>query len=110
MADKIDATGASGSTYNLYLHAIGTSYKPIAGVYMFLKIASQGKWDTIYIGETSNLDERLNTGLQRHQAWQCISRNGATHIATMAVGGGAQARINIETDLRHSHNTPCNGQ
>lgn len=109
MTQTINSTGASGELYTLYLHPIGTSYRPVGGVYMFLRGRSDGNWDATYIGESGNLDDRLNTGLKHHQAWHCISNNRSTHIATMAVDD-ASTRLRIETDLRHSHNTACNLQ
>jgi hypothetical protein len=110
MYGTINSTGASGTTYAFKLQPIGTALDPVAGVYMFLRNTSQGQWDAIYIGEARNFNERLNTGLQSHHAWDCVQRHGATHISTLPVGGDIQARINIETDLRHSHNPPCNMQ
>lgn len=112
MADPTVAwRGASGATYTLYLHPIGTTYQAVAGVYIFCKLAQNGNWDPVYIGEAGDLNERLHTNLYLHHKWPCISRNGATHICSVAVPGPLATREGMETDIRQATaNSLCNDQ
>lgn len=109
MAIYINWTGHSGHIYTFETHPIGTAFKQIGGVYIFCKPASKGDWDALYVGETGNFDERLNTALQRHQAWPTCRMLQASHVGVMIVSG-ALARLSIETDLRHSLRPPANRQ
>ncbi len=97
------------STVEFELHPIGTTFNPVGGVYIFCRTAGDGQWNPVYVGETGDFNERLNTGLQSHQAWPCIKRNGGTHICVRVVSGAA-ARLDLETKLRQSLNPPCNKQ
>jgi hypothetical protein len=107
----IQAFGISGNEYSFLASPIGTYFEPIAGVYEFIKMAINGKWDVVYIGQTDNFNRRLYTELEQHQAWSCIKRNGATHIAIFPVYGIEQNRLDIETDLRKKYSlSPCNHQ
>ncbi|MEK9280688.1 hypothetical protein MTR72_13685 [Bradyrhizobium sp. ISRA442] len=102
--------GVSGRTYQFEVHAIGASYFEKPGVYIFVKRASNGGWDAIYIGETSSFKRRLTDELRLHHQWTSILAQGATHIATMHVPGQLVVRETIETDLRRAISTPCNLQ
>jgi hypothetical protein len=99
-----------GSLYQFEVHPIGTAFNPIAGVYVFVKPTGNGTWDAFYVGETGNLNERLNTALQRHQAWPRCCQRGATHIAVLPTGDSLSERLTIETYLRHQLRPPCNDQ
>ncbi len=102
--------GASGTAYEFYHYRIGTIFNAVPGVYVFCRLAADGRWYAEYIGETDNLSRRLSSELAAHHQAANISRSGATHICAMVVPGDKAARLNIETDLRHSQNPPCNQQ
>lgn len=106
----VTATGKSGQKYQFFVHPLGTPYKAIAGVYIFLRGTTQGRWDALYVGETNDLNRRLNVDLSGHNAWPRIRPMAPSHIATVAVSGGLDTRLMIETDLRHGLNPPCNDQ
>jgi hypothetical protein len=101
--------GASGQQYTFEVVSIGSAFREIGGVYHFCRYQN-GLYYSVYVGETDNFDQRLNTGLQHHNAWSRIRLNGATHVGTIAVPGGLAARLSIETDLRHGCRPPCNLQ
>ena len=103
-------TGASGQFYEFQLLPIGTVYHSRSGVYIFCRLALDGNWSAVYIGETANFNRRLTTELALHHKWHCINQNGATHICTMHVPGNLARREDIETDLRRQILTPCNDQ
>jgi excinuclease UvrABC nuclease subunit len=109
MADnQLDWEGASGKKYAFYLHEIGTDYKDEPGNYIFARL-SNNTWVPIYIGETDSLKDRLYTNLTSHHKYDCaVNMNGATHFFTRITSGGEQARLDIETDLVHAFNPPCN--
>ena len=109
--NALTCTGVSGSRYQFNLHPIGTSFLEAAGVYVFCRPSSPlGRWDPIYIGETSNLRDRLTQNLRNHHQWENIRRHGATHVAIMFTFGDLAQREAIETDLRNAYPTPCNQQ
>jgi hypothetical protein len=60
----------------------------------------------LYIGESGEFDQRLD----RHEKLGSALRLGATEIHIHLLAQSRQERINIETDLRHAHATPSNGQ
>ena len=52
-------SGASGQKYKYWIYPIGSSFKPVAGNYIFARETEPSMWAPIYIGETDNLDRRL---------------------------------------------------
>ena len=109
MAKTVDWLGQSGETYAFNLYEIGANFKSVPGVYIFAKFEG----DTlapIYIGEAEDLKVRLTTKLDHHESYPCVQEYGATHLCTKIVTGGNQARLDIETDLRHGYQPPCNKQ
>ena len=107
----IDLLGYNGKTYQFNLYTIGTSFKSLSGVYVFLKENSNGLMSIIYIGETDNFEERLNLNIKNHQQYKCISLNYPTHIALLTVSGIRQNRLDIETNLRRNYSkSSCNDQ
>jgi hypothetical protein len=103
--------GTSGTVYTFQIDPIGTAYRVIPGVYIFCKLALNGRWDPVYIGEAGDLNERVNVNLHLHHRWECIRRHSATHICTLHVPGNDQQRLAIETDIRAATpNSLCNRQ
>ena len=106
----VTVRGASGAAYRFQLHPIGTEYLPRSGIYIFVKVGSQGQWIPIYIGETGSFQRRLYNNLRLHHQWPGIVAHGASHILTLYVPGVLALRENIETDIRRITTTPCNEQ
>lgn len=102
--------GRSGRQYHFQLDPIGTAYRERPGVYIACKIAANGRWDAVYIGETESFGRRLSRELRLHHKWQSIRAAGATHFCTLHVPDGLALREGIETDLRQQIRTPCNDQ
>ncbi|MDE2020313.1 MAG: GIY-YIG nuclease family protein [Patescibacteria group bacterium] len=102
--------GASLRRYEFQLHPIPIVYLERPGVYIFCSRAINGNWNAIYVGETDNFSRRLTNELATHHRWKSIRAAGATHICTLHVPGHDSLRLQIETDLRHSLNPPCNRQ
>lgn len=110
MSTKVTVDGLSGQEYTFHTYKIETPFYELPGVYIFLAAGNNGRWDAVYVGETENFNRRLYTELANHDAWQCAANNNATHIGAMVVRGGKDARLVIETDLRHALSPVCNLQ
>jgi hypothetical protein len=110
MVNQVNWTGASGAVYAFELNPLGIAYNRRSGVYIFCRQAANGNWDGLYVGETSDFDDRLNSGLQRHHRWPSVMQHRPTHLCTLHVPGALAERLRIETDLRRSLNCPCNRQ
>ncbi len=102
--------GKSGEKYQTVLWKLGDEMPKEPGVYIFCKHAIDGSWVQIYVGETENFNDRLNVNLTSHHRWDCIVREGATHVCCLKVVGGKIARGVTETDLRLGLDPPCNRQ
>lgn len=103
--ETVSAKGASGTNYTFYVYPWGTDLKPIGGVYMVLrKPSSNGNYDILYVGQTSDLSERFDN----HHKKPCFDRNRKTHISARAESS-EQRRLVIESDLLRNYNTTCNG-
>lgn len=107
MNPTLRAYGISGRQYIFELFPIDMIFNNVPGIYEFVKQASNGGWDALYIGQTGNLRERLTS---QHHQWNCARRHRATHIAILVTVGSEQERVDIETDLRRNYPTPCNSQ
>lgn len=111
MVETVNWSGASGTTYTFEINPIGIAYKNRPRVYIFCRgHRSPGYWEGLYVGETGDFDDRLNTGLQRHHRWPSVRVYNPTHLCTLHVAAGLTERLRIETDLRHALNCPCNRQ
>ena len=105
-APTIKWNGQSGTEYQYWIYPIGTNFKKEAGNYIFAKQTTQNHWSPCYIGQTENLDERL----EDHEKETCAKRNGATHMHVHLNSGGEQARRAEEKDLILKWQPPCNEQ
>ena len=97
--NTVNATGRSGKTYTFTEYPIGTEFKSLGAVYMFLNGRA-----TVYVGQTEDLSERFDD----HHKADCIRRHGATVICVLVVSGEAE-RLAIERDLLANYPWPCNG-
>lgn len=100
-------TGASGRIYTLEVFPIGTVFKPRPGVYVFARSDEHRRWQPIYIGQTSNLDERLREHLTNHDNLTCIKAAKPTHLHVMTVLDERE-RQEIQQDIVRSLHPLCN--
>lgn len=107
---KIIAKGISGKEYSLEVFPIGTAFNSVPGIYVFIRQNEDSTWKPLYIGQTHDFYNRIYLELKNHDAWECLIKNGATHIAVLRYDGIDSDRIKIETNLRNNYTTPCNGQ
>lgn len=98
--------GQSGTEYKYWIYPIDFSFKKEPGNYIFAKETSPQKWTPCYIGQTNNLDERLDD----HNEEECAKRHGATHIHAHLTSGGKDVRKAEEKDLIMRWDPSCNDQ
>jgi len=98
--------GQSGKEYEYSIHPIETSFPKKPGNYVFAKKTEANKWSPCYIGQTKNLDERLDD----HEKEECAIRNGATHIHAHLSSEDERVRKAEEADLIRRWQPPCNDQ
>ena len=102
-------TGESGEDYFFEIYPKGTTFPNVSAVYIFVKQISNssGKYSykLLYIGESSELGERI----KKHNKENCVEKNGYTHICILPIEE-EKHRLEIESDLIHKCNTPCNKQ
>lgn len=101
----ISWAGTSGEKYLYWIYAIGASLKAEPGNYIFAKETKPNTWTPVYIGQTSNLSERMDN----HDEMPCVKRNGGTHIHAHINNGGETVRLAEEKDLVSKWSPPCNG-
>lgn len=102
--------GISRRTYQFELHAAGTAFNSVPGLYVMTKEVLPGQWFPIYVGEADDMDVRVGTGLRNHEKWSRANAMGATHICGVVVRGGKAVRCAVEADLRQFYNPPLNEQ
>lgn len=105
-APRINWPGKSGRQYQYWIHPIGTTFKEEPGNYIYAKETQPNSWRPCYIGQTNNLDERL----EGHEKEVCAKRQGATHIHAHTNGNGEVGRRAEEKDLILRWQPPCNDQ
>ena len=108
MANTCTWKGKSGTTYTYDVHRMPETFDAVAGNYIFAKVVDS-KWHPIYIGESSDLSDRLDNWSTDHHKADCIEEEGATHIHKRLNSGGEKARTDEEQDLLGNYDTPCNG-
>lgn len=64
--------------------------------------AGDWRFEALYVGETNDFHDRLNTGLVHHDGFKRARANGATHVAVRRVA--VSDCLTVETDLRHGLN------
>jgi len=81
-------------SYNFDVFTPQTIWRDVAGIYIFCGVNREGRWEPLYIGQSSSLAERLAT----HERWSEAERLGATHIHVRAVPQEA-TRLELERQL-----------
>ena len=104
MAEQIRWEGKSGKQYEYWVYPINTTFKDEPGNYIYAKRNFAGKWQPVYIGQTSSLSQRLAS----HEKEQSVTRRGgATHILAH-ISVNAMARRDEEADLIRRYRPPFN--
>ena len=102
MAKAMVWTGASGAQYTYPVYDLVTMFGSVAGNYIFAR-QIEDAWLALYVGETSNLADRIPD----HEKWICARLNGVTHIHAHVNTNQTTRRIE-ELDLIRATNPPCN--
>jgi predicted GIY-YIG superfamily endonuclease len=101
----INWTGKSGQQYLYHIYPINSSFKEEGGNYIFAKETTPNHWSPVYIGQTKNLNQRL----ENHEKEKCATRNGATHIHAH-LNNTENSRLSEEKDLILKWQPTCNEQ
>jgi len=96
MDEKVEFRGGAG-LYTYWAYPINTTFKDEPGNYIYAKRNSAGRWQAVYIGETSSLSQRLAS----IDAEQTAIRYGATHILAH-INTDDRARKSEEADLTNT--------
>lgn len=97
---KITAVGVSGAKYEFQVYPLGTGFKELPGLYMFVhRPVANGQWRLHYVGQTHDFQARIGTGLPSHHKIAAAKRAGATHVAVAVVNGRESDRLSAELDL-----------
>lgn len=102
----MDWQGESGKKYKYWIWDIKTRFEAAPANYIFAKETSPNMFQAIYIGETGDISERF----ENHEKWDCIAKNGATHVHTHKSSADKNERCTEESDLLAKRNTSCNKQ
>jgi hypothetical protein len=97
-------TSKSGRKYKYDIYKIGELFNSTPGNFIFAREIALNKWNPIYIGETSNLQELF----EMRKEWQCITRYLATHIHVHESDSNQEKRSLEVSDLLTSYKTACN--
>ena len=103
-APTIEWPGESGKKYKYSIYDLGTTFREVAGNYIYAGLNSKNEWYPTYIGQTGNLKERFSD----HEKEPCARQNGATHLHVHSSSNNEQVRLDEETDLIRNYNPICN--
>ncbi|HMD86996.1 MAG TPA: hypothetical protein VKO18_20085 [Terriglobia bacterium] len=105
MDKPIKVQGESGKLYDYWVYPINATFKDEPGNYIYAKQRKfPGRWDYVYIGQTSSLSQRL-ASYEKEQS--VIDRGGATHILAHLSANSILRRVE-EADLVKKYNPPFN--
>lgn len=114
MSTVVDWAGLSGQRYEFRVYRIGQEFLPVGGIYIMCRFNFGGLlepsgYQPLYVGETSDLNDRLNIGIDTHDGYKRCLAYGVSHFAARRCDDATE-RLRIETDLRHGLAPVCNRQ
>ena len=108
MAEICTWIGKSGDGYKYCISEIDSSFQDKAGNYIFAYKNAEGYWVPVYIGQSSDLGDRLNNWPTSHHQASCIQKQGATHIHNHLSSDSEKERKGEEDDLIDNYGPSCN--
>ena len=100
----INWPGKSGKEYKYQIYPIDAFFNPGPANYIYAKQSEDGSWTPLYIAQTRDLHQRLESFEKQDLAIQ----NGATHIHVHIIPEGRAARCDEERDLILCWQPVCN--
>lgn len=97
-----------GNGYLFNIYPIGTHFNAVPAVYVWTRPV-QAAWHVIYVGQTDDIERRLNTCRAQHNCLSCAERQGATHFM-IHQESNERRRFEIEAGIRRRYDPPCNKQ
>ena len=92
-----------GQDFDVLTH--NTNWSTAAGIYIFCGVNQQNQWTALYIGQTSNFQDRLPS----HEMWSKAQSLAATHVHAMVVSQESR-RLALEAELIQAFQPPLNDQ
>jgi hypothetical protein len=100
----INWSGKSGKEYKYQVYPLDASFNPGPANYIYAKQSEDGGWTPLYIAQTRDLHQRLESFEKQDLAVQ----NGATHIHVHIIPESRAARCDEERDLILNWQPVCN--
>jgi hypothetical protein len=100
----INWSGKSGREYKYQAYPIDASFIPGPANYIYAKQSEDGSWTPLYIAQTRDLHQRLESSEKQDLA----IHDGATHIHVHISNEGQAARCSEERDLVLNWQPICN--
>lgn len=98
--------GLSGRWYQVEIRSLHSQWHEVPAIYFFARPCENGYWTPLYIGQASNLKQRLSG----HEDLPKALRLGATHIHGFVAPSNVVARRAMEADLINNLNPLLNDQ
>jgi excinuclease UvrABC nuclease subunit len=100
MSDKV-----TWLTHEFSIHRHGEQWNSVAGIYIFAGVNSLNQWESYYIGQADNFQDRIPS----HEKWDKAQSLGATHVHAKAVSQQSQRDL-IERQLIQAYQPSLNQQ
>lgn len=100
---ELEFLGESETKYKFTIYPIHNDFTDIRAVYCFLS----EDYDVLYVGES----KQIKTRFSNHHQTECIDNNGGVYVGILEMPRSTKkTRVDIETDIRHFYDPPCNEQ
>jgi hypothetical protein len=111
MSDLVKWPRPNGLSYDFRIVPMGARLPAGGGIYIFCRQTVPGNWSALYVGKSSDLDNRAGSGVRTHHAYGPSIRAGATHVCYMQMGGLLFASLDlVERELCAHLKPPINQQ
>lgn len=100
-------TAGKQHEYTFTVYEIGEDFPDTSGVYIFA-VPEGESWRPIYFGQTESLKETITDKLLAQAHYDCITREGASHVLIFETGHNAEVRRKIVAGLMAEGKAVCN--
>ena len=102
----VDWAGQSGAVYSYTIHRDGDNLPVAGGNYIFVRFERGNGYYALYIGQTSNLSNRIPS----HEKLPCARNHSMNQLHYRVHNGNEASRLAEESDLIKRWTPPCNDQ
>lgn len=93
--------------YTFTVYEIGEDFPDTSGLYIFA-VPEDGGFRYIYFGHADSLKDTITDKLAAHAHYDCITREGATHVLVYQTGHGPAVRSEMMAVLMAGQKGVCN--